>query len=143
MLFRSIHAASLSETVTRFGGGTEKRMGLATLLSEIVLAASDYLTIKRVLVWGSFLTDKPEPNDLDYSLIVSEQHRLVTINETDARFLIPVKARMHYGTDTGFLVISDYPLEDYTERLDFLCHNGKGEVGIIEICSRGERSWKE
>ncbi len=126
----------------RFGIGSEKRQGLTTLLQEVVTAAGVYPTIKRVLVWGSFVTEKLEPNDLDYSLVISDEHRAVIVAEPHARFLVPIKARMHYGADSGFLVFSDYPLDYYAERLDFLCHKLSREVGIIEICLRDERSWE-
>ena len=37
-------------------------------------AATGVFAIKRVLVWGSYVTAKEEPNDLDYSIVVSIDH---------------------------------------------------------------------
>lgn len=62
-----IHAASLAEIRTRFGSGSAARERQGELLRQIVEAAGKYETIKRILVWGSFVTAKCEPNDLDYS----------------------------------------------------------------------------
>ncbi|MBC7805344.1 MAG: hypothetical protein H7145_04265 [Akkermansiaceae bacterium] len=95
-------------------------------MSEIVDAAREYPTIKRVLVWGSFVTDKLEPNDLDYSLIVSVLHGKTVIRPEHRRFLALPDARSFYGVDRGYLLVSDYPLDVYAMRLDFLFNVSSG-----------------
>jgi hypothetical protein len=56
-----------------------------------------------------------------------------------AFYLIPSEARLHFGVDAGFLIIRDYPLEYYMERLDFMCRRHDGQPrGIVEISLRGE-----
>lgn len=130
-----IHAASLRETLERFGSGSEARDRQAELLRQIVESAKPYETIKRLLIWGSFVTTKREPNDLDYSIVVSVFHRETPIAPEHARFFIPVAARMYYGVDRNYLVIPDYPLEEYVERMDLLCHRRERRLGcgIVEI----------
>ena len=71
-----LHAATLAEIVERYGAGSEARERCAQLLTRIVEAAKAYPTIKRVLVWGSFVTSKAEPNDLDYSIVVARAYDL-------------------------------------------------------------------
>ena len=132
-----IHSATLSEVLERFGGPETREMQ-GQLLQLVVEAALHYPTIKRILVWGSFVTAKPVPNDLDYSVVVSVAHRITAIQEAHRRFLIPFDAKQFYGTDTGYLLMRDYPLEKYTEQLDFGCHNKRGACGIIEINLWGE-----
>ena len=135
-----IHSASLAETVERFGTGSERREGLAKLLASLVQAASAYPHAKRVLVWGSFPSAKREPGDLDYSLVVGVDFRIAALQGNDRRFFIPFLARQHYGTDTGFVLVSDWPIESYSTRLDFICHRRGGQEvrGIIEISLHGE-----
>lgn len=134
-----LHAATLTEVGTRFGGISDRRQQLFSLLSEIVMAAAVYPSIKRVLVWGSFVTSKREPGDLDYSLIVAQNHIGFRIAEAHRRFLSPLEARQFYGVDRKYLIIADYPLEDYVDQLDFLRWNREGdECGIVEISLRGE-----
>lgn len=134
-----IHAASLAEVATRFGVGSAARERQAELLRQVVAAAGAYRTIKRVLVWGSFVTDKDEPNDLDFSIVVSVDHPQTRIDRPHRRFFVPVDARQFYGVDRNYLVIKDYPIEEYAERLDFVCRTRrKLPVGIIEISLRGE-----
>ncbi len=108
------------------------------LLEQAVEAAKLYPSIKRVLVWGSFSTDKPEPNDLDYSIIVSVDHYRVQIQNEHRRLFVPLYARQYYGVDRYHLVLKDYPLEEYAEGIAFMCLSKEGaERGIVEINIRG------
>ena len=134
-----IHAATLRETLARFGVGAASRRQKSELLRLAVEAAQMYPTIKRVLVWGSFVTAKPEPNDLDYSIVVSVDHPRAIIAPPHRRFFVPVEARQFYGVDKAYLELGDYPLITYTEQLIFICATRRRQpCGIIEISLRGE-----
>jgi predicted nucleotidyltransferase len=134
-----IHAAAFTKIQARFGVGSPTRKRQAELLRQIVEAAKAYPTIKRVLVWGSFASSKPEPNDLDYSVVVSVDHDETQVLSEHNRFFVPFDARLFYGADRNYLVVKDYPLEEYVERLDFLCRTRRGKPrGILEINLRGE-----
>jgi len=138
VLPKGIHSATLQEVNERYGQSSEARKRQSNLLREVVETAANYSTIKRILLWGSFVTQKAEPNDLDYSVVVSVEHRRMEIAEHHRRFSVPALARQFYGTDTGYLLIRDYPIENYAEQTDFLCHNRRGVCGIIEINIWGE-----
>ena len=134
-----IYAASLAEVVKRFGTASPARNRQAELLRQIVEAAKNYPTIKRVLLWGSFITTKLEPADLDYSIIVSIDHGQTILHSDHRRFFRPLEARVYYGVDRGTLVLPDYPLELYIERVHFFCHTReRSECGIVEINIHGE-----
>jgi len=134
-----IHAAAFAEIRARFGAGLPARERQTELLRQIVEAAKAYPTIKRVLLWGSFASSKSEPNDLDYSIIVSVDHDETRVSSEHNRFFLPFDARLFYGADRNYLVIKDYPLGEYVERMDFLCRTRRGRPrGILEINLRGE-----
>ena len=135
-----IHAATLPETQARFGVGSEPRQMQSHLLELVVEAALYYPSIKRVLVWGSFVTAKAEPNDLDYSLVVSVEHFRTRIAREHRRFLVPIDARQFYRVDTGYLIIRDYPIEPFVGRMEFICQRNRRSSGIVEISLRGERT---
>lgn len=138
-----IHAALLAEVVERFGAGGDARAGFGRLLTDVVNAAKQYPTIKRVLVWGSFVTTKAEPRDLDYSVVVSADHRNSLVVMEHRRFLVPPDARVYYGIDRGYFVIPDYPLEHYLSRLEFMLERRDGIArGIVEISLRGEDCYR-
>jgi hypothetical protein len=133
-----IHAATLREVRERYEQGSDARQQRSRLLQQVVQAAIVYPTIKRVLIWGSYVTHEPEPKDLDYSLIVSVEHDQTQVAASHRRFVVPFAARRSYGVDAGYLVIRDYPLEAYIERLDFMCQRSRIPCGIVEISLRGE-----
>jgi hypothetical protein len=134
-----IHTAALHEMSVRFAPGGVYRAELTARLESVVAAAMRCPTAKRVLLWGSYVTIKAEPGDLDYSVVVSVDHARTEIGEADRRYLIPFEARRHFNADPAFLIVRDYPLEYYIERLDFMCrrHDGRPR-GIVEISLRGE-----
>ncbi|MBI1928463.1 hypothetical protein HYR99_30000 [Candidatus Poribacteria bacterium] len=134
----SIYLASLEEVLKRFGTGTPTRERQGNLLRLIVESARKYPTIKRVLLWGSFVSAKPEPGDLDYSIVVDPRHLLTTIEPEDQRFFVPFDARIHYGVDVGYLVLFEFPPETYAEAIIFLCHNRQRHpCGIVEVSCHG------
>src|SRR6266568_1334853 len=108
-----IHGASLRESIARFGAESDTRKQQCELLRQVVAAAKPYFQMKRVMVWGSFVTAKGEPADLDYSVVVSVNYRSDDLAHTDRRFFVPFEARQHYGVDRAFLIIEDYPLDIY------------------------------
>ena len=114
-----IHAAPLAEVCARFGAASASRRKWADLLRSVVSAAASYPSMKRVLVWGSFVSDKPEPADLDYSVVVSVDHAQAGVTDAHRPYFVPFEARRRFGVDAGYLIIRDYPLESYVERLDF------------------------
>jgi hypothetical protein len=134
-----IHLTKLSEIRTRLGVGSVARQHQMNLLQMVADAAQNYSTIKRILLWGSFITTKPEPNDLDYSIVVGVNHRQVQINPEHRRFLVGVDARQFYGVDRNYLVLFDYPLEYYIEKLDFICTTRSNRAcGVIKVNLHGE-----
>lgn len=134
-----IHAASMREVLARYAIHTPARERCGNLLRLIVGNAKSYPTIKRVLLWGSFVTAKPEPGDMDYSIIVEVGHKAAQVAVEHHRFFVPVIARQHYGVDVSYLRIYDYPFDIYLEKLDFVCQRrDKRKSGIVEISVRGE-----
>ncbi len=101
-LDEGIYLANLDEVLDRFGTGSPAREQQGNLLRLIVESARRYPTIKRVLIWGSFVSAKPEPGDLDYSIVVDIRHRLASIDPVDRRFFVPHQAHLRYGVDRGF-----------------------------------------
>ncbi len=67
-----VHQATLGEVVDRFGTGTPRRQTLAARLREMTDLAQATGKLRRVFVWGSFVTDKPFPRDLDVFLLMQE-----------------------------------------------------------------------
>jgi len=133
-----IYLASLDEVLERFGTGTSTRERGGNLLRLIVESARKYPTIKRILIWGSFVSAKQEPADLDYSIVVDPRHSTTAIEPADRRFFVPYDANLYYGADRGYLVLREYPLDDYFQKLELICHDRrKRPRGILEVSYHG------
>jgi len=63
-----IHPAALGEVVERFGAGSEVRIAQAQSL-QWLLPLCHAAGIERLVINGSFVTDVPEPNDVDCVLL--------------------------------------------------------------------------
>ena len=95
----SLHAVPLQEVMAQFGTGSEARERQGERLRLVVEAATHYPEIKRVLVWGIYVTVKPEPNGLKYSLAVSYAFNIADAAPERRRFLDPLEAWVFYGVD--------------------------------------------
>ena len=63
-----IHPASIEEIVSRFGHGSPEREVEVRELLQLVAWARGH-GVRRLIVNGSFVTDKREPNDVDVVLL--------------------------------------------------------------------------
>jgi hypothetical protein len=67
-----VHLATWPEFESRFGCLSPRRLWLSGRLRTILQLAATGGRLRRVFVWGSFVTAKPAPRDLDVLLIMSD-----------------------------------------------------------------------
>jgi hypothetical protein len=67
-----IHAGSFAEVVAHFGSGTPQRQRVARRLEHIYDLAKASGHLARFIVFGSFVTAKPAPNEVDIFLLMSD-----------------------------------------------------------------------
>jgi uncharacterized protein DUF6932 len=70
-----IHEATLEEVVARFGAGSERRRAATATLERVVGLAQTTGKLDRLIVFGSYVTAKPEPNDVDVVLAMHDDFR--------------------------------------------------------------------
>lgn len=128
-----IHRCTDDDFHSRFSGGTSRRTWLGDRFREILEIARSTNSLQRVFVWGSFVTAKEDPNDLDILLILSEDFNLAKIGN-EARLLFEHgQARIRFNADIfwakesiGEQVLSLW-LDTYQMTRDFK------HRGIIEV----------
>lgn len=64
--------ATLAEVLAKFGGGTAQRRAVGMRLARIHKLATATGHVRRFVVYGSFVTTKPEPNDVDVFLVMED-----------------------------------------------------------------------
>ena len=69
-----VHQATLDEVITRFGQGVGQRLKVTDRLKRIYQLARATGELERLIIFGSYITAKPEPNDVD--VVLNFQRRL-------------------------------------------------------------------
>lgn len=67
-----IHQATLIEILQHFGTGTEQRELIGRRLEYIFMLAHSTGKVARFIVFGSFVTAKPAPGDVDVFLLMKD-----------------------------------------------------------------------
>ena len=60
-----LHQANVTEFFARFGSGTLQRARVAARLRQAFELVRPLEIIARIIVWGTFVTAKPDPADAD------------------------------------------------------------------------------
>lgn len=67
-----IHCATLTEVLERFGSGSSQRMLVGLRLERVDNVAWATGHLARCVVFGSFVTAKPFPKDVDVFLLMED-----------------------------------------------------------------------
>lgn len=67
-----VHRASLLEALERFAVGSAQRVAVGLRLERIYRIAQATRHLRRFVVFGSFITAKQEPNDVDIFLLMED-----------------------------------------------------------------------
>src|SRR5690349_4073289 len=92
-----VYQATLSEVLERFGQGTGQRSAVADRLSRLYQLASSTGQLARFVVFGSFITAKSEPNDVDIILLMEDSFDLATVSGEAALVFQHMDAQAHFG----------------------------------------------
>jgi hypothetical protein len=64
-----VHQATMDEVLAQFGSGTVQRQAVTARLRHIYHLARATRKLERLILFGSYVTAKPDPNDVDIILI--------------------------------------------------------------------------
>ncbi len=92
---RGIHKASLSDVIEHFGKGNFQRAILAQRLDRIYDLAVRTGQMARFIIFGSFVTDKPNPQDLDIFLLMEDTFDIRQV-DGEARIIFNHMAAQNY-----------------------------------------------
>src|SRR5262245_37116608 len=74
-----VHCATLPEVLARFGQGSVQRRAVADRLKRIYQLVDSTGTLTRFVFFGSFVTAKEQPNDVDVILIMEDTFDLAAV----------------------------------------------------------------
>ncbi len=130
-----VHAISLRDAIERFGKPTVRRKVLAGRLERIYRLARQTGQVARFVVFGSFVTDKPQPNDVDVFIVMDDNFDYgKAVGETRLLF-DHASAQDHFGASVFWLRrIAAFGGEDAAIEQWQIKRDGT-KRGILEITS--------
>jgi hypothetical protein len=116
-----VHRATEAEVMARFAATSARRRWLGERLRDLIKTAAATGKLERIFLWGSFVTRKESPNDLDVLLVMaadfvlehlpSESQILFTHTQAKIRFNADLFwAKVSIGQDTLNLWLDTYQL---------------------------------
>ena len=94
-----IHSVSEEEFLDHFATSSARRKWVGEGLKEIFGLAKSTGKVERIFVWGSFVTAKESPNDVDILLVMSEDFHLETVPEECRHLFDYIRARVRFNAD--------------------------------------------
>ena len=130
---RGIHKASLSDVIEHFGKGNFQRAILAQRLDRIYDLAVETGQTARFIIFGSFVTDKPNPQDLDIFLLMEDTFDIRQV-AGEARIIFNHMAAQNYEGASIFWLRRMAALDGEDAAIEHwqIKRDGK-ERGIVEV----------
>ncbi|MGE0606475.1 MAG: hypothetical protein AB7O62_05050 [Pirellulales bacterium] len=75
-----VHRATLEDVIERFGTTTPQRRIVAERLTRIVGIAEATECLERFVIFGSFVTAKPDPDDVDIFMIMDDRFSAASLS---------------------------------------------------------------
>jgi hypothetical protein len=94
-----VHVTQWEEFSSRFGVSKPRRRWLLSRLQAVLSIAGGTGKLRRVFVWGSFVTTKASPKDVDLLLILDEDFEVADLPSAMQAAFDPVRARLLYESD--------------------------------------------
>jgi hypothetical protein len=92
-----IHQATLAEVIEHFGEGTPQRRIMARRLEHIYDLAAQTGHLARFIIFGSFVTARPDPADIDIFLLMEDTFDASQSSGETALILDHVAAQNYAG----------------------------------------------
>jgi len=87
------------EFINHFSSSSARRKWLGDRMRELLALIKSTGQLDRIFVWGSFVSAKESPNDLDILLLMKETFQLEKISEDSKVIFDHVAARIRFHID--------------------------------------------
>lgn len=94
-----VHLSGWQEFQSRFGSSSPRRVSLSGRLRMLLELAGANGKLRRIFIWGSFVTAKPSPKDLDILLITDEDFEVEGIAAPAQAVFDSVRAKLLFESD--------------------------------------------
>lgn len=128
---------TLPEVLERFGQGSVQRRAVADRLKRVYQLVISTGQLARFVLFGSFITVKEEPNDVDIVLIMEDTFDLASVTGEAALPFQHMEAEAHFGASVfwtrrcGAIGGEQAMIEYWQVRRE------GGQRGIVEMVKEG------
>ena len=98
-----VHRAALREVGERLGAGTPQRRRVFLRLGRLYSIARGTGCLSRIVVFGSFVTTKADPNDVDVFLLMADSFDVSTATGETRLLFDHLAAAAHFGASVFWL----------------------------------------
>lgn len=128
-----IYQATLTEILQHFGTGTAQRVRLGQQLERIYMLAHSTGKVARFIVFGSFVTAKPVPGDVDIFLLMEDSFDVTQVHGEAALVFDQQKAQNALGASI-FWIRKQMIISNEQEAVeDWQIKRDKSRRGIVEV----------
>jgi len=128
-----VHSATLSQVIERFGYGSVQRQAVADRLSRIYQLVASTGRLARFVVFGSFVTAKTEPHDVDIVLLMEDSFDLSAVIGEAALVFQHQEADAHFGASVFWTKRSGAFGGEQAMIESWQMKREGGQRGIVEI----------
>jgi hypothetical protein len=132
-----VHSATLSEVLERFGQGSVQRCAVADRLNRLYQLAASTGQLARFVVFGSFVTAKAEPNDIDIILLMEDTFDLAAVTGEAALVFQHLEAHARFGASVFWTRRSGAMGGERAMIEYWQVRRQGGQRGIVEILLEG------
>ncbi len=100
---RGIHPATLGEVLEKFAESSPQRRVVGTRLKRVYELAVATGEIRRCVIFGSFITNKINPNDVDIFLVMQNSFDLNVVTGEARLVFDHSAAQAHFGASVFWL----------------------------------------
>lgn len=112
-----VHKASLDEVLARFGQGTPQRQLVTTKLLRLLEMAKRTGKLERFVIFGSYVTAKPAPNDVDVILVMGDDFRMIEYEEKTQQMFDHLTSQSEFGASFFGPIGQEFFLKHWTSSL--------------------------
>jgi hypothetical protein len=131
-----LHRATLAEIVAQFGPGREARRRATAIVQRIHQLAAATEKLERFIVFGSYVTAKRDPRDVDVVLVMKNDFSLAECDEPTRVLFDHQRAETELGASIFWLcpsIVLRGSLEDFL--LGWGTKRDLTRRGIVEVIS--------
>lgn len=128
-----VYPATLAEALQRFGTGSVQRNSVALRLERIYHVSQGTGHLARCIVFGSFVTAKAEPNDVDVFLLMEDSFDFGQLTGETRLLFEHASAQAHFGASVFWLRRMAAFLGEHATIEHWQIKRDGGQRGIVEI----------